>query len=36
VLVRNTTWSNARESQYGLLATGATYYDGKGSWFPSS
>jgi len=30
VLVRNTTWSNARESQYGLLATGATYYDGQG------
>ena len=30
VLARNTTWSNARESQYGLLATGATYYDGQG------
>jgi general L-amino acid transport system substrate-binding protein len=34
VLVRNTTWSNARESQYGLLATGATYYDGQGFMVP--
>jgi general L-amino acid transport system substrate-binding protein len=34
VLVRNTTWSNARESQFGLLATGATYYDGQGFMVP--
>jgi general L-amino acid transport system substrate-binding protein len=33
-LVRNTTWSNARESQFGLLATGATYFDGQGFLVP--
>jgi len=30
VLVRNTTWSIARETEFGLLATGVTFYDGQG------
>jgi general L-amino acid transport system substrate-binding protein len=30
VLVGNTTWSPAAESQFGLLATEVTYYDGQG------
>ena len=30
VLVRNTTWSSSRDSQLGLNATGANYYDGQG------
>lgn len=30
VLARNTTWSAASESRFGLLATGVTYYDGQG------
>jgi general L-amino acid transport system substrate-binding protein len=30
VLVRNTTWSIARENQFGVLATGTTYFDGQG------
>jgi general L-amino acid transport system substrate-binding protein len=34
VLVRNSTWSSARESQFGLLATGVTYFDGQGFIVP--
>lgn len=30
VLARNTTWTSSRETQLGLHATGATYYDGQG------
>jgi general L-amino acid transport system substrate-binding protein len=30
VLVRNTTWALTRETQFGLLATGVTFYDGQG------
>ena len=30
VLARNTTWSSSRETQLGLHATGATYFDGQG------
>jgi len=30
VLIRNTTWSSSRDSQLGLNATGANYFDGQG------
>jgi general L-amino acid transport system substrate-binding protein len=30
VLVRNTTWTLSRDTQLGLNATGANYYDGQG------
>jgi general L-amino acid transport system substrate-binding protein len=30
VLIRNTTWSSSRDSQLGLNATSANYYDGQG------
>src|SRR5262249_28949328 len=30
VLVRNTTWTSSRDTQFGLNATGVNYYDGQG------
>ncbi|MGH2339910.1 amino acid ABC transporter substrate-binding protein [Segnochrobactraceae bacterium EtOH-i3] len=30
VLVRNTTWTMSRDTQFGLMFTGVNYYDGQG------
>jgi len=34
VLARNSTWTMARETQYGLTFVGVTYYDGQGFLVP--